>query len=415
MVIGMASGLVIVFLAIPSMSRPLAPLQVNPAKRSGPNALVRFFERITLRRPGAVVVGSLLLMAISVWGASRISAQSKFTEYFRKSSEVYQGLEYIDNQMGGTTPLEIILTSTEPGYFLKPVGLAALESVARYFDDVPETGNLRSLATVVDELKKKNDKIVPMLPFLARLDQVRSITKEFANEDYSVSRVLVRLRETAPTLDRNVVLDGLRAYLATQPELKGLEVRETGVFLLYANMLNSLIELQRSTFLYVLLAVLLMLVVLFRSLPLAFLVLLPQLLPALVTLGAMGWFGIPLDLVTVVIASIAMGVGIDAAIQYTVRYRAELAVDGDRRAAVTRAHATIGRAIWIATSVIVAGFCTLVLSDFRPSIWFGLFTAVAMLISQVAALTTLPSIFLLTGYPRRPASPPIGNRSAGRS
>ena len=97
-----------------------------------------------------------------------------------------------------------------------------------------------------------------------------------------------------------------------------------------------------------------------------------------------------------------MGVGIDAAIQCTVRFRAELAVDGDRRAAIARAHGTTGRAIWIATSVIVAGFCTLILSDFRPSIWFGIFIAIAMLISQIAALTVLPSIFLVTGLPRPP-------------
>jgi predicted RND superfamily exporter protein len=403
MLLGMAAGLGIVFLGMPSMSRPLPPLQVDEAAtRSREGPLVRAFERITLRAPGLVVVLAACLLGVAIWGASRVTAQSKFTSYFLPSSEVYQGLEYIDNEMGGTVPLEIILTSDEAGFFLRPEGLAALEAVQSYFAGVPETGNVRSIATLVDELEKKNENVVALLPLFARHPMVREITREFADEEYSVSRVLVRLRETAPTLDRRAVLDGLRAHLDSQSALEGLEVRETGVFLLYANMLDSLLELQRSTFLYVALAVLLMLFVLFRSLSLAALVLLPQLLPALVTVGAMGWFGVPLDLITVVVASIAMGVGIDAAIQYTVRYRSELARCGDRRAAISRAHATIGRAIWIATSVIVAGFCTLVLSDFRPSIWFGLFTAVAMLISQIAALTVLPSLFLLTGLPRPP-------------
>jgi uncharacterized protein len=144
-----------------------------------------------------------------------------------------------------------------------------------------------------------------------------------------------------------------------------------------------------------------MLLVLFRSPVLAVLVLVPQALPAAVVLGVMGWCGIPLDLVTVMIASIAIGVGIDAAIQYTMRFRQEVDAGRDHREALRRAHETVGRAIWIATSIIIAGFSILVLSNFFPSVWFGLFTALAMLIGQLATLTMLPSLFLLTGYPRR--------------
>ncbi len=401
MVGGMGLGLVIVFATIAAISKPLPALEVERSGvQLGPRKLVRWFERAALQAPGRVVLASALVLVVSIWGATRLSAQSKFTEYFRSGSEVYAGLEYIDREMGGTTPLEIILESSQKNFFVTPQGLEALKATARHFDSVPETGNVRSLATLVDELKKKDERVVALLPLFAQHPLVRNVTREFANDDYTIARVLVRLRETAPTLHRDRVLAGLRAHLGAQPELQDLQVRETGVFLLYANMLNSLIRTQERTFLYVIAAIYLMLVLLFRSFLLAVLVLLPQLLPSLVTLGAMGWMGIPLDMVTVVIASIAMGVGIDAAIQYTFRFRAELEVDGDPRAALSRAHGTIGRAIWIATSVIVAGFLILVLSEFRPSMWFGLFTAVAMLVSQIAALTTLPAIFLLTGRPK---------------
>ena len=407
--IGMGVGLCIVFLAMPSMSRPLRPLDV---KRSGveskPNALVSLFANLSLRNPGWVLTASAVVLGLAVLGASRLSAQSKFTEYFKEDSAVYQGLEYIDTRMGGTTPLEIIVTAKEDqkDFFLKADGLDALRSIQRYFEGVPETGNVRSMATLVDELMKKNPALLKLMPVFARHELVRGVTRELADENYTTARVLVRLRETAPSLDRNVILEGLRAHFRSQPELKELEVRETGVFLLYANMLNSLMDTQQQTFLYVVLAIYAMLIILFRSPILAFLVLITQVLPALVMLGVMGWLDIPLDLITVMIASIAMGVGIDAAIQYTFRYRTELAVDGDRRAAVRRAHATVGRAIWIATSVIIAGFCVLMLSEFRPSIYFGLFTAIAMLMSQLAALTVLPSIFLVTGQPKLP--PAVG-------
>jgi predicted RND superfamily exporter protein len=415
MAVGMGIGLCVVFLAIPALFVPLQPLVVKKAGvDAGPNILVRLFERLSLRAPGAVILASLVLLGVAVWGASKLSAQSKFNEYFKADSEVYLGLEYIDKQMGGTTPLEVVLESKEPNHFLKPEGLAQLAAVQRYFEGVPETGNVRSLRTLVDELEKKNPKIVMLLPIFAKLPMVRSATSELANEDFSIARVLVRMRETAPTLDRNVILDGLKKHLAAEESLQGLEVHTTGIFLLYANMLNTLMQTQKETFVYVVTAIFLMLLLLFRSLPLAGLVLATQILPSIVMLGLMGWMGVPLDLVTVMIASIAMGVGIDASIQYTSRYQAELAVDGDRRAALVRAHATIGRSIWIATSVIIAGFCVLTLSEFKPSIYLGLFTAVAMLMSQLAALTILPSIFLLTGYPRyKPAKEPHGQPLAG--
>lgn len=402
---GMTVGLFIVFIAIPSMSKPLKGLRVeSTGLQLGSTKLVRLFQWLALKKPGMIVICSFVLLGLSIWGASKLSAQSKFTEYFKSGSDIHKGLEYIDNQMGGTTPLEIMLTSEKPNFFITPEGLETIEAAQAYLGTVPEAGNVRSIATLVDELEKKNPNVVPMLPFFSRLPIVRAVTSELADETYTTTRILVRFRETAESLDRNVILDGLRAHLAAQPQLEGLkEVRITGVFLLYANMLNTLMDTQRETFLYVVIAVFLMLMILFRAPILALLLLLTQVLPAIVMLGLMGWMGVPLDMITVMIASIAMGIGIDAAIQYTFRYRRELMVDGDHRAAVTRAHATIGRAIWIATSVIIVGFCVLTLSNFKPSIYFGLFTAIAMLMSQLAALTILPAIFVLTKQPKRPS------------
>jgi predicted RND superfamily exporter protein len=409
MTVGMIVGLCIVFLCIPSLSRPLKGLRVARAgAQAGTSGLVRIFEALALKVPVLVVIFSALLLGFAAWGATKLNAETKFTEYFWEGSEVYEGLEYIDQRMGGTTSLEIMLRSDKEEFFKSAEGLAAIGAAEKYFERVPETGNVRSLKSIVDEVRKTyalehnkwltDAKVVDIIGMLQP-----ALVREFSNKDFTVSRVFIRMQETAPTLHRNNIIAGLRDHLEAQPELEGLTERTiTGVFLLYANMLNSLIESQKQTFLIVILAIFTMLVILFRSFVLGVLVLLPQVLPAVVMLGIMGWAGIPLDVVTVMIASIAMGVGIDAAIQYTMRYRLELEVDGDRRAALSRAHATIGRAIWIATSIIVAGFCVLMLSKFVPSVWFGLFTAIAMLLSQFAALTCLPSIFLLTGYPKPP-------------
>ncbi|MGI9242726.1 MAG: efflux RND transporter permease subunit [Verrucomicrobiales bacterium] len=420
MTIGMLVGFCSVFLFIPAFSALLKGIRIKRRRPSGDLAeggesagrrrsrgLVRVLERSALRHPVAVLVASAVVLLLSTEGVRRLSAESKITSYFWPGSEVYQGLEFIDQNLGGTTWIEVILSSEEEGYFGRREGLEAIQLAEAYFESLPETGNVLSLTKVRDEMRKtlRRDWF-PILPdsLLLKLSRIASpeLIGQTANADFTVGRSTIRMKETAPTLNRKQILDGLQRHLDAHPDVFGeLDVQITGIFPVYSQILETLLEGQKWSAVVVPLAVYLMLIVLFRSPVLALIVLIPQALPATVLLGVMGWTGIPLDLVTVMIASIAVGVGIDAAIQYTMRLRSELeATGGDIREAVRRAHATVGRAIWIATSIIVAGFAILVLSEFFPSVWFGLFTALAMLISQLATLSVLPSLFLLTGYPR---------------
>jgi predicted RND superfamily exporter protein len=430
MTIGLGVGLGCAFLFFPAALRPLRALEDPRAKAEPePSGLVRWLEHAVLRAPRAVVLSGAVLLAVAGWGCTRITAENKFIDYFWPGTEIYDGLEYIDRRMGGTTPLDVILTSKEPGYFKKPEGVEAIRAASAYLEKVPEVGNITSLATLLDEARKARMLSSVSVGTLAGFKQVEPILLDLATADFTTARVSVRFRETAPSLNRRAILDGLRKDLAARPELAALSPRPTGVFLLYSNMLDALLQSQKDTFAMVVAAIYAMLVMLFaatdlrrpggdrpephglvHSVLLSVVVLVPQVLPAVVVLGVMGWTGTPLDLITVTIAAIAMGVGIDAAIQYTVRFRLELqAAGGDRRAAVTRSHATIGRSIWLATSIMVAGFAVLALSDFVPTVMFGLFNALAMVMGQFAALTVLPALFLLTGLPRGPK----GARAAG--
>lgn len=409
MTIGLAVGLACAFLFLPAANRPLGPL--GPLEHAGAKAgpatsgLVRMLEASVLRAPAAIVLVGVALLAAAVWGCTRITVENKFIDYFKPSSEAYQGLEYIDRRMGGTTPADIVLTSGTKGFFRTQKGIEAIRAASAWIEKEPDAGSVTSLATLVAEAQESPifAKMQPagVIAFAELNPDLRKLLRDVVTEDATTARVLVRFRETSPTLHRKRILDGLREDLAGRPELAELQPRVTGVFLLYANMLQALLQSQKDTFLMVVAAIYAMLVLLFRSPRLSLVVLVPQVLPAVVVLGVMGWTGVPLDLITVTIAAIAMGVGIDAAIQYTVRYRIELAATGgDRRAAVTRAHATIGRSIWLATTIMVAGFAVLALSDFVPTVSFGLFNALAMVMGQFAALTVLPALFLLTGLPR---------------
>ena len=435
MTVGLGTGLLCVFLFLPAATRPLGARDAPGAgRRPEPSGVVRLMARLVRIAPLPVVLSGAVLLAGAAWGCARLTAENKFIDYFWPRTEIYRGLEYIDRHMGGTTPLDIVLTAEEAGFFRTEKGIEAIRAASEFVAKVPEAGSVTSLATLLDEVHEAKMLSSTTVDALARNKAVEPLVLDLATPDFRTTRIQVRFRETAPTLHRKTILDGLRADLAGRPGLEGLSVRPTGVFLLYANMLDSLMQSQRDTFLMVVVAIYLTLVTLFagvdlrrrgagRSAPrtllhssvLSIVVLVPQVLPAVVVLGAMGWFGVPLDLITVTIAAIAMGIGVDAAIQYTVRFRIELeSAGGDRLAAVTRSHATIGRSIWIATSIMGAGFVVLALSDFVPTVMFGLFNALAMVMGQFAALTVLPSLFLLTGLPRGPSeeAPPGGSASS---
>jgi len=404
MTIGMVFSLGVVMLFFPAT---IVALPAAPGRASGaapePKGPLKGLLTLVLRAPLAVVLFSLAVFGVSVWGMTKIRVETKFIDYFHQKSEIYQGLDYIDKNMGGTTPFEVLLSSPTPGFFKSPEGLAALDAAGKFFAGVPETGNVRSLKTLVDEVRKtmraKDQQILGLVTAMAK-EQV----KEFCNADFTKSRILVRMKETDPRLNRKDILRRLSAHLEglKDKELKGVEARPTGVFLLYANMLDTYWPNTKKTFFLATGAIWLMLMILFRSPIMAALVILPEVLPVFLVLGVMGFAGIALDMVTVIIASVALGIGIDAAIQYAVRFRRELELtQGDIAEAIRRSHATIGRAILIATSIVFAGFAMLCFSQFVPTIYFGLFTGLAILMGLFASLTTLPAAFLLLKYPRK--------------
>ncbi len=407
--IGMALVLGSVFLFLAACVRRLKPIEVRGVGiQSEVIRPLRPLVTLSTRAPAAVLVVALAILGVSAWGTSKVTAETKVIDYFWPSSETYVGLEYVDARMGGTTPLEIILRGPA-GHWKTRAGLDQVDRVAAYFQSVPETGNVRSIKSLVDEIAKALKPRPGQDPTERAIATVQrfspSTVREFCTPDFATTRLLVRMRETAPTLNRKRILDGLQAHLGRE-EFAGLpERRATGVFLLYSNLLQDLLKSQRDTFLMVLAAIYVMVAICFRDPLLGLIVLFPQVLPVLLVLGVMGFFHIALDLVTTMIASMAMGVGIDAAIQYAMRYRAELAESGAAVEAVRRSHATIGRSILIATSIVFAGFLVLGFSKFVPTVWFGLFTGLAMLMGLAGSLTILPAMFVLLGYPRPPTSP----------
>ncbi|MDQ7780475.1 MAG: MMPL family transporter, partial [Planctomycetota bacterium] len=367
---------------------------------SHPRAIVWYFAVFTDRHRRAICLFGLLVLLASIGGMMRLGTETMFIDYFSKDTEIYRGLDFIDRNMGGTISLEVILEGPEPGYYTKKKNLAKLAAIQSYFDSRPEIGKVLSIHNIIAEVdktkgKKKSlglspEQLLKLLP--------QDMVSSYISPDFSKARVFVRVKETSPGLNRNKLIADIKGFLQDRagldPALEKSHV--TGIFVLYTNMLNSLMTSQLSTFSLVFVAIFMMLAILFMSLRLGFLGTIPNALAICIVLGIMGWAGIPLDMATVMIASVTMGIAVDGSIHYIHRFKSELrAARGDFVQAMYLTHATIGRAILFTSFCIVAGFWVLGLSSFKPTSYFGIFTGIAMLAALLANLTLLPACILI--------------------
>jgi len=393
--------------------------------------------------------GALLL--VSILGLSQLQVENRFLDYFSKSTDIYKGLATIDKELGGTMPFDVVLDA-DPAFFAAepaPAGdefadeftdefadefgeefadegfadegfgdnasdlgansywynsyqLGVVREVHDYLDSLPETGKVMSMATTLEALETLNADETPGTFFLSILyKQLPPSVKEamfdpYISDDGNQVRLSVRVYESNPELRRDELLSRIRNYLTDEMGFKPEQVHVTGMLVLYNNVLQSLFKSQIQTIGAVFVAIMLMYLILFRSLKVAFVATVPSLLAATVVLGSMGWLGLPLDIMSITIAAITIGIGVDDSIHYVHRFREEVAIDGNFYDAMERTHMSIGRAIYYTSVIVTAGFSILAISDFIPTIYFGIFTGMAMLLALIANLTLLPVLLIRT-------------------
>jgi uncharacterized protein len=390
--------------------------RVSQMKRS--SNFLGGLARFALRAKWGFLIFSVLLLGVSIYGTTLIKVETRFIDYFRKSSPIYKSLSFIDRELGGTTQFDIILRSDKKNYFKTKEGLAAAEAADVALRKSKVVGNVAGLLAIVDECQtvvkaggipkaSKYFVLKQMVPLLGR-----ETLESYVTEDWQQIRVTARIHDTAIDLDRNKFISDV------ETELKGkipsdLVMETTGIFVIYTNMLNSLAGSQYKTALSVFGLIFFMMLILLRNVKAALLCMIPNALPIVFVLGLMGLCDIHLDMATVMIASISLGIAIDGTIHYTVRFRDEYAKDGDAEAAVQRSHESIGIAIFYTTLTCIVGFWVLALSNFVPNIYFGIFTGVAMLASLFGALTILPITLALVKPFKGPTSPAAPEKTEG--
>lgn len=444
MTIGVSAALVITFLVLPA-----GMLLIGKPKSTALNntniVIPMRFAALTERHGVLILWAGLLLTLISVFGVTRLQVENRFIDYFHKSTEIYQGMEIIDAQLGGTIPLEVIIDAeknqpvilaeannelsaadavlaqefddafgddfaddfsmsesgeevTEPSYWFNRAGLSRIEQVHDYLDSLSETGKVLSLATSYKTLRELTDGIddIQLALIQQKLpDDIRSILIDpYLDEEIDQARIAVRVMETSHTLRRDELLAQINTHLVNELGFEQEQVHLTGMLVLYNNMLQSLYRSQILTIGAVFIAILIMFVVLFRSFKIAMIALAPNLLSASLVLGGMGLVGIPLDIMTVTIAAITIGIAVDDTIHYVHRFQTEFKKDHNYLATMYRCHGSIGRAMFYTSVIIVIGFSILALSNFTPSIYFGLLTGTAMLAALTGALLLLPQLLI---------------------
>lgn len=401
MAIGLGVAYLICFVFLPSALMFFPKGKLPPAKLAQlKESPMQIFATFTEKAGALIGLGAIAFFVIFAIGASRLEVENRFIDYFRKDTEIRVGMTVLDQKLGGTTPLEVVLVGEGEGYWLEPANLARLREVTDWLDNLEETGKVISPDTMVRilELINKGNPIPTALLKIALNavpDDIKSsVIKPYLTDDRTQVRIAMRVRESSRDLRRNELLKKISHYMETSEAVAPNTVHITGVFVLYNNLLQSLFRSQIVTIGTVFGAIWLMFLLLFRSFKLATIAILPNILPVVVVLGALGWMGIPLDMMTIMIAAITLGIAVDDTVHYIIRFQEEFEKDHDYIAAMYRSHNSIGRAIFYTSVTIVTGFTALVFSNFIPSVYFGAFTSLAMVVAMLAAVTLLPWLII---------------------
>ncbi len=415
---------------------PAAVMLLKPGEPHKPRdlttAVTALFPPLIERHGNPVLGVAMVAVVLGVIGVSRLTVENRFIDHFHKSTEIYQGMYLIDRELGGTTPLDVVIDApadffekeqepfdeeeddelwddadfegeagiTGSSYWFNVFKVDEVDAIQNYLDGIVETGKVLSLSTTMEVLKQVNGGELPDNFTLALLykrlpDEIKqALIVPYLADDGNQLRYSVRVYESDVNLKRQDLLKRIRLHLTRELGLSDNQVHLSGILVLYNNMLQSLFRSQILSLGAVFLAILLMFIVLFRSVKLALIALVPNLVAVPLVLGLMGGLDIPLDFMTITIAAISIGIGVDDTIHYVHRFGKEVAVDWDYQAAVSRSHDSIGRAMYYTTVTISIGFSILVLSKFVPTIYFGILTAFAMLIALIANFTVLPVLLV---------------------
>ena len=424
MTLGLIVSLFVTFLLLPCLLNIFSSDNEINIKDTEKSLITKILGLIA-KKNGSLIFGTTLAIVIaSIIGISKLEVENSFINYFDKETEIYKGMKKIDDELGGTTPLNVIIKfptkqldekdddefsewdedvenkEDKSKYWFTRDKMDKIIKVHDYLDSLPEIGKVLSFGSILRVAEDLNKKELQSLEIAVLYSKIpEEIKKEIISPYISVNddeaRVTVRIRDSLENLRRNDLIIKINNELNTELGLDKEEYRLAGVLILFNNLLQSLFKSQILTLGIVMLGIFAMFLILFRNITLSLIGVVPNFIAAFFILGIIGLMGIPLDMMTITIAAITIGIAVDNSIHYIYRFKEEFQKINNYEKTLDRCHSTVGIAILNTSITIVFGFSILVLSNFIPTIYFGVFTGIAMLLAMISVLTLLPKLLLI--------------------
>ena len=421
MTLGLIVSFIITFSLLPTLISLVSDISVNINENKN-SIFTNLLGKISINNKSLIFIVSIFIFFISIFGISRLEVENSFINYFSKNTEIYKGMKLIDEKLGGTTPLEVIIKFPKKDkndditgeddwgendtqedvskYWFTKDKMDKIDKVHKYLDSLPAIGKVLSFSSIIEVAKQLNDnKPLGSLEMGVLYSKIPdSIKKEIVDPYISIidseARINLRIKDSEEGLRRNELIEQINYDLTNKIGLDKEEYRLAGVLILFNNLLQSLFKSQILTLGFVMIGIFSMFFILFKNIKLSIIGVVPNFIAAFFVLGIIGIAEIPLDMMTITIAAITIGIAVDNSIHYIYRFKEEFGKINDYKLTLKKCHSTVGVAILNTSITIVFGFSILVLSNFIPTIYFGIFTGIAMLLAMISVLTLLPALLL---------------------
>ena len=425
MTLGLVVSFFVTFTLLPSLLSIISIDNEINVKDTEKSIITSFLGSIAKKNSFIIFGITSLIIILSIVGISKLEVENSFINYFNKETEIYKGMKKIDEDLGGTTPLSVILkfpstkrnkdieedefsewdednekNEDKSKYWFTRDKMDKILKVHDYLDSLPETGKVLSFASILrvaEDLNKKELQSLEIAVLYSKIpDEIKKeIISPYISVEQDEARITLRIKDSLENLRRNELIKRIDDDLKIKVGLNEYEYKLAGVLILFNNLLQSLFKSQILTLGIVILGIFLMFLILFRNVILSLIGVVPNFIAAFFILGIIGLMGIPLDMMTITIAAITIGIAVDNSIHYIYRFKEEFNKIQNYNNTLDKCHSSVGIAILNTSITIVFGFSILVLSNFIPTIYFGVFTGIAMLLAMISVLTLLPKLIII--------------------
>jgi len=422
MTLGLITSFIITFTLLPTILNFLYKDKAE-IREENKSIITNTLANISIKNSKTIFSVATIIIILSIFGISKLEVENSFINYFSKNTEIYKGMKLIDDKLGGTTPLEIILkfpskiketkeeddfddweddeSSNNEKYWFTKDKIDKIDKVHSYLDSLDSVGKVLSFSSILQVAKQlNNNKELGTLEMGVLYSKIpENIKKEIIDPYISIkdneARINLRIIDSSKNLRRNELINKIQYDLENKLNLKKDEFKLGGVLILFNNLLQSLFKSQILTLGFVMAGIFIMFLILFRNLTLSLIGVVPNFIAAFFILGIIGLLEIPLDMMTITIAAITIGIAVDNSIHYIYRFKEEIFSNNNYEETIKLCHSTVGVAILNTSITIVFGFSILMFSNFIPTIYFGVFTGIAMLFAMISVLTLLPKLILI--------------------